>query len=96
MKKTEYKGQMVYAFEPGDHLLQMRFTEQITSPDTKALMQALLDALATRESIAREAWAGMMELIREIDPEFDGECVYEHNRGILVPQTERPAKPGAR
>ena len=88
MKKTTYKGETVYAFGPTEDTIRREFEQQIASSDATVLMSALIDALAKRESVQRQAWANVMEYIREIDPGVTGICSYDHMRGHVVFQKD--------
>ena len=81
MKKTTYKGETVYAFGPTEDTTRREFEKDIAASDATVLMSALIDALAKRESVQRQAWANVMEYIREIDPGVTGICSYDHMRG---------------
>ena len=88
MKKTTYKGETVYAFGPTEDTTRREFEKDIAASDASALMSALVDALAKRESVQRQAWANMLEYIREIDPGVIGLCSYDHMRGHVVFQKD--------
>ena len=84
MKKTTYKGETVYAFGPTEDTIRREFEKDIAASDASALMSALVDALAKRESVQRQAWGNMLEYIREIDPSVTGTISYDHMRGHIV------------
>lgn len=72
-------GEKRYRFEDTDHLKQKQFEKATANEfDNKELAGLIMEFIATRGQLRAEAWRMILDAIRELDPELNGQLGYDY------------------